>query len=489
MLEQLWKKIIRRKPYSLWDVPAFFLWLVSFVYRLGFILKKRLVGEPIRVSVPVLSVGNLTVGGSGKTPIVARLAQTSSRRACAWYRFFRLRASGTGPDPRPGLSRAGNEGCQHGDEVMLLAQQLPNAVFSVDVSKWQAAKRLADSGVIDMIILDDGFQHFNLARDLDLVTYDAGLKRRMLKPFPYGMLRESVQALERADIIIVTRAKLASDISAIKRELRLLSPKASLYHAGFRAVDIVGRDQRLSVKYLADKSVYLFAGVGNFKALERQVSMLAADLDHAQEFSDHQHYDPALLEEIRQEADRFDSDLVLTTLKDWVKIGDFDFGREFYYLDQSIDLDPGEEKTRRRGHDPTEPGDQRYLMDRRFDFLVAGSGIAGLFYALKVVERSPRAQVGIVTKSSEDTTSTNRAQGGIAAVISGPIRFRRTSTTLFGSDAACATRMLSNGSWRRDRARSRRSSSTASTSRGSTVILIWAARGGTPTTGSSGRPT
>jgi tetraacyldisaccharide-1-P 4'-kinase len=72
--------------------------------------------------------------------------------------------------------------------------------------------------------------------------------------------------------------------------------------------------------------------------------MLAADLDHALEFSDHQRYDRALLEQIKQEADRFDSDLVLTTLKDWVKIGDFDFGRELYYLDQSIDLDPGEEK-------------------------------------------------------------------------------------------------------------------------------------------------
>ena len=72
--------------------------------------------------------------------------------------------------------------------------------------------------------------------------------------------------------------------------------------------------------------------------------MLAADLDHALEFSDHQRYDRTLLDQIRQEADRFDSDLVLTTRKDWVKIGDFDFGREFYYLDQSIDLDPGEEK-------------------------------------------------------------------------------------------------------------------------------------------------
>jgi tetraacyldisaccharide 4'-kinase len=241
MLEQLWKKIIRRKPYSLWALPAFVLWLASFVYRLGFILKKLILGDPIRVGVPVLSVGNITVGGSGKTPIVARLAQDLLAQGV----HVGIVSSGYGrPEPvpilAPGYRVQEMEVAHTGDEVMLLALQLPSAVFSVDASKWQAAQKLAATGDVDVIILDDGFQHFRLARDLDLVTYDAGLKKQLLQPFPYGMLRESTRALERADIIIVTRAKLASDISAIKRELRALSPKASLYHAGFRAVDIVG---------------------------------------------------------------------------------------------------------------------------------------------------------------------------------------------------------------------------------------------------------
>ena len=204
MFEQLWKKIIRRKPYSLWDLPAFLLWLVSFVYRLGFILKKRIAGAPVRVRVPVLSVGNLTVGGSGKTPIVARLAQDLIAHGVR----VGIVSSGYGrPDPvpilTPGYRVQEMEVASTGDEVMLLAQQLPNAVFSVDAHKWQAAQKLADSGDVDMIMVDDGFQHFNLARDLDLVTYDAGLTKRMLKPFPYGMLRESVRALDRADIIIL----------------------------------------------------------------------------------------------------------------------------------------------------------------------------------------------------------------------------------------------------------------------------------------------
>ena len=84
--------------------------------------------------------------------------------------------------------------------------------------------------------------------------------------------------------------------------------------------------------------------MGNFRSLKRQVTALAGDLDHALELSDHQTYGPALLRRIRRLADRYDSDLILTTGKDWVKLHGFDFGRETYYLDLSVDLDPGEER-------------------------------------------------------------------------------------------------------------------------------------------------
>jgi tetraacyldisaccharide 4'-kinase len=231
-----------------------------------------------------------------------------------------------------------------GDEVMLLAHQVPQAVFAVDRVKAVAAQQLADSGNVDIILVDDGFQHFQLARDFDLVTYDAGLPRKWLKPFPYGMLREPKTAMRRADVIVITRSKFAMDLNAIKRDFRKINPDAKIYHASFEAKNIIGRDRKLPVKYLEDKSVFLFAGVGNFRSLERQVSALSADLDFALELSDHQIYGLGLLTEIRSKADRLDSDLILTTWKDWVKLADFDFGREFYYLDLSVDLDPGEEK-------------------------------------------------------------------------------------------------------------------------------------------------
>jgi tetraacyldisaccharide 4'-kinase len=344
MLERWWKKILRRKPNSLWSIPAVFLWLVSFVYRFGFVLKKGFTGDSIKVTVPVLSVGNITVGGSGKTPIVARLAEKLLDDGVR----VGIVASGYGrPDPisfvAPGHNVQAMDVGRTGDEVMLLALQLPDAVFAVDKSKGQAAQKLAEGGQVDVIIIDDGFQHFKLARDLDLVTYDAGLDSRLLKPFPYGLLRESLSALARADIIFLTRAESTPDVDAIKQELQVLSPRASLYQAGFRATEIVGRDRRLPVSYLAEKSVLLFAGIGNFEVLKRQVTALSARLDCALEYSDHQRYEKTLLEQIRQTADRYNSDMVLTTRKDWVKVHNFDFGHEFYYLDRLVEFDPGEE--------------------------------------------------------------------------------------------------------------------------------------------------
>jgi len=238
-----------------------------------------------------------------------------------------------------------------GDEVQLLAALLPEAIFSVDRSKSAAAQCLADSASVDLIIVDDGFQHFGLARDLDIVTYDAAVSRRMLKPFPYGVLREPLSALKRADVIIITRSNFARDRGLLQRRLKQINPDAAYYYAPFIIDELVGHDRRLPVKYLEDKSVFLFAGVGNFGPLRRQVAALSGDLDYAMELSDHQLYNQRLLSKIKLLANRFDSDVIVTTGKDWVKLGDFDFGREIYYLTQSIDLDPGEEKLIAHLHD------------------------------------------------------------------------------------------------------------------------------------------
>jgi tetraacyldisaccharide 4'-kinase len=231
-----------------------------------------------------------------------------------------------------------------GDETRHLSELLPEALFAVDRLKWKAAEQLALTGLVDIILVDDGFQHRALNRDLDIVTFDSALLPRHLRIFPFGVLREPLKALERAQIVVFTRTRLGRHHGRYQRLVAKLNPTTEQYQAQLVPDELVGRDRRLPLKYIEDKSAFLFAGVGNFRQLRRQVEALCADLDAAVELSDHQRYDPATLNRLRRRADRLGSDVILTTGKDWVKLADFDFGREIYYLSQTVDLDPGEEK-------------------------------------------------------------------------------------------------------------------------------------------------
>lgn len=346
MLERFFKKVLRRRGLSLWYIPAVFMWVISLFYRLGYYLSRTSKPETVRLPVPVISVGNVTVGGTGKTPMAAFLAGDLIRQGLR----VGIVSSGWGRPNRevcfvePGYKVQEMDTDDTGDEVKLLACRLPDAVFSVHRIKAEAAHRLQEHTDVDVVIVDDGFQHRRLERDIDLVTFDAAVPRRMLRWFPFGLLREPLRAMGRADIIVATRTNFARDWGKTKRRLQRLAPQADVYAAQFVTTELVGQEETRQIKYLEDKSVYLFAGVGNFKPLRRQVEAMCADLDVALELSDHQQYDAALLQRIKREADEHDSDVLITTGKDWVKLPDFAFDREIYYLGQAIDLDPGEER-------------------------------------------------------------------------------------------------------------------------------------------------
>ncbi|MBU8934508.1 MAG: tetraacyldisaccharide 4'-kinase [candidate division Zixibacteria bacterium] len=345
MFERWWKAYLRRPDLSGWSLLVPLFWLASAIYRVASRLHRVWPRTVMRVSIPIISVGNITVGGTGKTPVVAMLARSFIEEgfqvgiiSSGWGRH----SDDAVLEPGYKMSKLSVE--LTGDEVKLLAMLLPEAIFSVDSSKTIAAERLAEHGGIDLMIVDDGFQHFGLARDVDIVTYDAAVESRRLKTFPIGVLREPLTGLKRADIILITRANFAEDITQLRQKLTRINPGADMYHAQFFAPELVGSERRYPIKYLDDKSVFLFAGIGNFIPLRRQLDALAGDLDEAMELSDHQVYTPELLSEIKRRADSCGSDVIVTTGKDWVKLGSFDFGREIYYLGQSIDLDPGEEK-------------------------------------------------------------------------------------------------------------------------------------------------
>jgi tetraacyldisaccharide 4'-kinase len=130
----------------------------------------------------------------------------------------------------------------------------------------------------------------------------------------------------------------------VREQISRAPGEAEAFEARFVAHDIhADFDNRLPVTYLKSRSVFLFAGIGHFGVLMEQVKRLAGKLAGTMELEDHQSFDAALLERIRSAAERTKADLILTTAKDWVKLGDFDFGRETYYLGLTVRIDKDRE--------------------------------------------------------------------------------------------------------------------------------------------------
>ncbi len=193
MFERLWKKYLQNERLSLWSLFGLLLWPIAWLYWLGSKINRLLIGQSDKLTLPVVSIGNITVGGTGKTPLVEFLAGDLLREG---YKVG-IVSSGYGrADDTPVLSEGYKlqriDVSKTGDEMKQLADRLPEAIFSIDRSKTEAARRLAEKREVDLMIVDDGFQHFKLARDLDIIAYDAAVASRTLKLFPRGILREEL---------------------------------------------------------------------------------------------------------------------------------------------------------------------------------------------------------------------------------------------------------------------------------------------------------
>lgn len=245
-----------------------------------------------RLDVPVVCVGNLTAGGTGKTPLVAWIAAHLVGRG----RRPGILSRGYGPRG-PGAERGG-------DEAALLAQALPDVPHVADPDRVAGGVRLVQLGV-DVVVLDDGFQHRRLARDVDLVAVDAtrpwGLpctaagSEPVRALLPRGLLRESPAGLGRAHAVIVTRSDQVDPqaLADLAAELHTWAPGAPLLFArhAVRAVrDSTG--ERRDPAWLAEREVVLVSAIGNPDAFEASVAALGARVVEHRRFRDHHAYDP-----------------------------------------------------------------------------------------------------------------------------------------------------------------------------------------------------
>jgi len=284
------------------------------------------------VSVPVISVGNITVGGTGKTPLVAWLAKyVSSKKTCAI------------------LTRGYKAARDSVDEPSLLARAAPDTPVVVNPNRIAGAKEAIANGA-EVLILDDAFQHRRLARDLDIVTIDATCPFGYERLLPAGLLREPLKSLKRADAVIITRADHIEKnrIEEIQRTIKVINPllvTAIAFHKPLCIRDIQGVESQPA--QLKDKKVFTFCGIGNPDAFSTTVKSLGALITGSMVFDDHYHYSKSDIDRIAANAGTLNADLVLTTEKDFSKIDTAWLAKtlvKFAYLAVEIELLAGAER-------------------------------------------------------------------------------------------------------------------------------------------------
>jgi tetraacyldisaccharide 4'-kinase len=265
------------------------------------------------VSVPVIAVGNLTTGGTGKTPIVATVVKA-------------LREQGL----RPGIVSRGYRADDTGenDEKRVLELLCPNVPHEQNPNRVAASEKLIATQGVDVIVLDDAFQHRRIARDLNIVLIDATNPFGYGYLLPRGLLREPVNSLNRADVVLITRSDNVKHNKLLEIEDRVCRYNSNLrdhiYRVVFQPSGLVagsGNGGR-SIDVVQNRRVTVMTAIGNPQAFVVTCQQIQAKVAATRFFPDHHHYTQKDLDEVRDQANNAGTSLILTTLKDLVKIPD-----------------------------------------------------------------------------------------------------------------------------------------------------------------------
>ena len=294
-------------------------WIRKSVYRSGLVRRKRL-------SCPVISVGNITTGGAGKTPIVIFLAKYFARQG----KRVAVLSRGYGRETKSSslvwvsdgqkLLATAEEG---GDEPVLIARSVPQAAVLVCKDRHRAGLAALRTFKPDLFILDDGYQRrFELHRDLDILAIDG------VNPFstgwvlPAGLLREPLEALSEADVFVINKVNLCRSPEDVRTVLQRHNPKAYLVEAHYKPTVLrdfqTGKEMKPSD--LDRVSVGAFSGVANSLSFVRTLADFKVLIHHSYNLRDHYAYTRENLKAILQDAHLRGLQYLITTEKDEVKI-------------------------------------------------------------------------------------------------------------------------------------------------------------------------
>jgi tetraacyldisaccharide 4'-kinase len=316
-----------------------FLWPFSLIYGAIMLVWDIYWRLSPRVKLPckIISVGNIVAGGAGKTPLViyiARMAIAAGYKTAIVARGYKRKSKEL-------LEvTADSDWHEVGDEPLEIYRQIPEAKTYVDKSKKAAAQRACDDGA-QIIIVDDGFQHRRLARDIDIVCLDN------TKPFgrggllPYGLQREPIRSLNRADAIVftsITGESIASDTHSFNK------PRA-IFRSKSQVITFINlkTGQQVGMEYIRNLRIMAFCGLANPQKFRIELEKTGIKPARFLVYKDHHGYTDSDIEYLINLAQNEQTGCLLTTSKDAVKLESFDFGTvQVYYAQMSIKIDDRE---------------------------------------------------------------------------------------------------------------------------------------------------
>ncbi len=307
-----WREIVTcEKPPIGYKLLRLLLLIFSIFYYIAITLRNFFydisIFKKTKVDAAVVSIGNITTGGTGKTPLVAWLCNYFAEKnikTAVLTRGYKLKSSDLA------------------DEPVILAKNCPDTEIIIDTDRAQGAKKAIAEYNAKLLIMDDGFQHRKLARDVDIVAVDATEPFGMGKLLPAGFLREPLGSLKRADAVVITRINQTQpeNIENIKETILKIKPDmvfASAVHKPICAGLI--KDKRIALDELKGKRIYAFCGIGNPDAFFQTLSELALNIVGKRVYNDHHRYAQSDIMDIFSDSRAEKAELIITTQKDWIK--------------------------------------------------------------------------------------------------------------------------------------------------------------------------
>ena len=318
--------------------------LYGAITRARLSLYRRGTFHTVALERPVISVGNITTGGTGKTPLVewvARTLSTDGKKVCILTRGYGRNK----PDRRVLVSDGETVFAtqdEAGDEAFLLAMNLKGvaAVIS-DANRVSAGEGAIKHLNPDCFVLDDGFQHLRIARDLNIVTVDATNPWGGGNLLPYGRLREPLSSLRRADCIVLTRVNQVEKIQPLMAEIAHLSGDRPVFRSHMQTVRLAPLNDSSPFETKATRSA-AFCAVGNPHSFFDQLRREGSELSLERAFPDHHAYTQRDIDSLMQAAQQAGAERLLTTAKDAVKLQSLSFAMPCYVLEIEIFIEDGE---------------------------------------------------------------------------------------------------------------------------------------------------